>query len=298
VKPLISLLIGLVIAALCSQAMAAPATVNFFCTVAGGHRKANAQPLGADAFVEVGAFIDNFDPTPANRPLWRDKWRSLQRVMYDPQTQFFSGAASYTSNVAPFTTNNKVWIWIFDLSGNWALYSNTGWTWPTTVGPGGLPLDCSPDTANITRAGTVSVSNPEIVCSLVTDAPPPGVTYEKWAELTLPIGARGKTTDHDQDGQNNLVEYAFGTNPANAGSFSSPGKVKNYGGQNCLAVEFQKYWALDVTYTVQWSENLQDWFTSNLTTIENTTARLEVRDANPLGSQTKRFLRVHISSPN
>lgn len=184
------------------------------------------------------------------------------------------------------------------MDGNWALYSNTNWKWPSTSEPAGFPTSLTPGTANITRAGAVSATNPEIVCELVTDAPPPAVTYMQWADLTLPVGARDKTTDHDKDGQNNLVEYAFGTNPANAGSFSRAVKVKNYAGQNYLAVEFQKYWAVDVTYTVQWSENLQDWFTNNLTTIENTTARLEVRDANPLGAQTKRFLRVLISSPN
>lgn len=287
------------LSAIASQAMAATATVQYLCTPGGGHRKANAQPLGADTFVEVGAFTVGFDPTPANRPLWKQNWHALQRVMYDPLTQYFDGSANLTNNNTPFTTTNKVWIWIFDLSGNWALFSNTGWTWPSTVGPGGPPLDpLTPATANITRAGSVSASNPEIVCELVTNAPPPGVTYTQWADLTLPNGSRGKTTDYDGDGQNNLLEYAFGTNPASAGSVSAVVKVKNYSGSNHLAAEIQKYWAMDVTYTVQWSDNLSDWFATGLITVENTTARLEVRDTNPLGTNAKRFLRVLVSSPN
>ena len=75
-------------------------------------------------------------------------------------------------------------------------------------------------------------------------------------------------------------------------------KVKNYSGSNHLAAEIQNYWAIDVTYTVQWSDNLSQWFTTGLTTVENTTARLEVKDTNPLGTNAKRFLRVLVSSPN
>ena len=298
-KRICTFLVGLIYAVLCSQAWAATATVQYLCTPAGGHLKANGQPLGASTFVEVGAFTVGFDPTFANRASWKANWTALQRVMYNPQTQYFDGSANFTSNDPPFTTSNKVWIWIFDLSGNWALYSNTNWTWPSTVGPGGPPLDpFTPGTANITRAGTVSATNPEIVCQLVTDAPPPAVTYTDWANALLPSGARGKTTDHDLDGQNNLMEYAFGTNPANAGSFSSVVKVKNYSGQNHLAAEIQKYWAVNVTYTVQWSDNLGNWYTTGLTTVENTMARLEVRDTNPIGADAKRFMRVLVSSPD
>jgi hypothetical protein len=299
VKRFGSYLIVLTLALLSSQAWAGTQTVQYLCTPAGGHLKANGQPLGAGTFVEVGAFNVGFDPTSANRASWKANWTALQRVTYNAQTQYFDGSADLTSNAAPFTTTNKVWFWIFDLSGNWALYSNTNWTWPNTVGPGGPPLTpFTPDTANIVRAGSVSTSNPEIVCQLVTDAPPPGVTYAVWAGALLPTGAQGKTTDHDGDGQNNLMEYAFGTNPASAGSFSSVVKVKNYSGQNHLAAEIQKYFAVDITYTVQWSDNLSDWFTSGLTTVQNTTARLEVRDANPIGANARRFLRVLVSSPN
>jgi hypothetical protein len=272
-------------------------TVQYVCTPAGGHLKANGQPLGAGTFVEVGAFNVGFDPTPANRASWKTNWNAIQRVVYDVPTQYFDGTVNLTNNNPPFTTSNKVWIWIFDLSGNWALFSNTSWTWPSTAGGGGFPLTCSPDGANITRAGTVSATNPEIICQLVTDAPPPGVTYTDWAAALLPLGAQGKTTDHDGDGQNNLMEYAFGTNPASAGSFSTVVKVKNYSGQDHLAAEIQKYFAVDVTYTVQWSDNLSNWYTTGLTTVENTTARLEVRDTNPLGTNAKRFMRVLVSSP-
>lgn len=297
-KRFFSFILGLLFASLFAQAWAGTVTVNYFCTPGGGHRKANAQPLGADTLVEVGAFSPGFDPTSSNRASWKANWTALQRVVYNPQTQYFDGAANLTSNAAPFTTSNRVWIWVFDLSGNWALFSNTSWTWPSTVGPGGLPLTCSPNTATIVRAGSVSTTNPEIVCQLVTDAPPPSVTYTDWANVLLPAGARGRTTDHDLDGQNNFLEYAFGTNPASAGSFSSVVKVKNYSGQNHIAAEIQKYFAVDVTYTVQWSDNLSNWFTTGLTVVENTAARLEVRDTNPIGAQSRRFMRVLVSSPN
>lgn len=45
-----------------------------------------------------------------------------------------------------------------------------------------------------------------------------------------------------------ILSSTFGTDPANAGSFSSVVKVKNYSGQNHLAAEIQKYFAVDVTY--------------------------------------------------
>lgn len=288
--------VGFVLSGLTSQVLAVEQTVNFSTAVNGGHLKANNQPLGSDTFIELGAFTPGFAPTSLNRASWKQNWNPLARRAYNAQTQYFSGSANITTNTTPYTTTNKAWVWVFDRSGNWALYSDNSWTWPDTSGTA-LPLDCNPGSANIVVAGQVNATNPRIVCELVTDAPSPGVTYTQWADLVLPEGSRGQTTDYDGDGQNNFIEYAFGTDASNRNSFFTDVRNRDYSGQSYLSAKVLKGWATGLTYTVQWSDNLSNWYTTGLTTVSDTATLLEVRDTNPIGTETKRFMRVMVSSP-
>lgn len=104
--------------------------------------------------------------------------------------------------------------------------------------------------------------------------------------------------DKENDGASNLLEYAFFTDP-NSGTSLPVFPPVTTGGNLSLTYHRAKA-ASEVSYTAQWSENLVDWFTSDLTDAPtgNETADTVERvitisqDADP-----KKFLRVLVSIP-
>lgn len=271
--------------------------VVFFTQSGALHVKDNNQPLGRDTFVELGAFAENFTPTSANRSLWRANWTGIKRVAYDASARFFSDTVTLSNNNAPFTTANRVWLWIFDRSGQWCLMGNPDWRWPlVTIGPPALPLEVSPTLANVVLAGTVSTS-PLVKCELVTDDAGPTVTYEEEAALLLPADMRGPHQDADGDGQSNWYEYAFGSNPMDRNSTSQVVAVRSYSGQSYLSAKINRGWSANVQFDVQWSEDLRTWQNSGMTTVVSSLRLLEVREQNPVGSHSRRFMRVRVTGP-
>jgi hypothetical protein len=270
--------------------------VNFFTANGASHVKNNNQPLGKETYIELGAFAENFTPTTANRSQWRANWTGIKRVAYDATTSFFSETVTLTNNNAPFTTTNRVWLWIFDRSGQWCLMGNSNWRWPLSIGPPGLPLDVSPGLSNEVLAGTVSTS-PLVKCELVTDDAGPTVTYEEEAALLLPADVRGPHQDADGDGQSNWYEYAFGSNPVDRNSTSQVVAVRNDLGQSYLTAKINRGWTSGVNFQVQWSEDLRTWQSTGMTSVVSSLRLLEVRDSAPIGANAKRFIRVRITSP-
>jgi hypothetical protein len=271
--------------------------VNFFSSGSGQHVKSDMQLLGSDALVELGAFVPTFTPTVQNRASWRTNWRGLKRVRYDAASQFFSGAVTLTNNDSPFTTSNQIWVWIFDRSGQWCLYSNTNWLWPSAAPGPSFPIDVSPAGASVSLAGTASASTPRVRCELVSDAAGPVVTYEEEAEILLPAGLRGAHQDADGDGQSNWFEYAFGSDPMNRNSTAQVVAVRNYGGQPYLSAQINRGWTSGVQYQVQWSTDLSNWQTTGMTSVVDNLRLLEIRESQPVGANAKRFMRVRITSP-
>lgn len=299
VKHYPSVIVSLLLVVLIGSASAINRSFLVGCASGGGHLKANGQPLGYDCMVEVGAFTVGFDPESGNRALWKANWHPIKRVNYFTDTQDFTAAVLIENNNVPYTTTNKIWVWVFDSSGNWNLFSNTSWLWPNTNFPDfGLPTTYSPSTANIVRAGSVSNSNPELTCELVTDAAGPGVTFPQWAELKLPEGFRTKGGDYDGDGQSNLMEYALGSDATDRRNFSAAVQVRDYSGQSYLSAKVNRGYTTGVNYTVQWSNTLTGWQSTGLTTLVNSNALLEVRDAAITGTDPRRFMRVHIYCPD
>lgn len=270
--------------------------VNFFTASGASHVKNNNQPLGKDTYIELGAFAENFTPTTANRSQWRANWTGIKRVAYNATTSFFDDSVTLTNNNAPFTTTNRVWLWIFDRSGQWCLMGNSNWRWPLSIGPPGLPLDVSPGLSNEVLAGTVSTSA-LVKCELVTDDAGPTVTYEEEAALLLPADVRGPHQDADGDGQSNWYEYAFGSNPVDRNSTSQVVAVRNDSGQSYLTAKINRGWTSGVNFQVQWSEDLRTWQSTGMTSVVSSLRLLEVRDSAPIGANAKRFMRVRITSP-
>lgn len=93
--------------------------------------------------------------------------------------------------------------------------------------------------------------------------------YEAWAAANGATG--GQSGDPDGDGYNNLMEFAFGTDPTvnSAGSISYSGGVVTATGQPVLEVDGGIYYAVfgrrvdyqaaGLTYTVEFSNALSSW---------------------------------------
>ena len=111
--------------------------------------------------------------------------------------------------------------------------------------------------------------------------------------------------DADADRLNNFEEYAWARNPRSADNVSlTTASIVNDGGTNYLAVTFKRpHKALDVTYTVQTSDNLATgpWTpTTNqfgpTLDLGGGAEQVTFRDTAAL-STTTRFIRVRATKP-
>ena len=141
--------------------------------------------------------------------------------------------------------------------------------------------------------------------------PPFSMTLLKWTQsaadawrytnlgTTSNTGTAADTADPDQDGVNNLLEYALNTNPQNASSRELPtSSISNISGQNYLTLTVTKNpSATDLAYTVEVTSDLVNWFSgpTYTTTITNTSTSLVVRDNTPMSSNPRRFIRLKVT---
>ena len=125
----------------------------------------------------------------------------------------------------------------------------------------------------------------------------------------------GNYADPDGDGLSNLEEYAFNTDPlASNPTRSVSASLVTTNGQKFLALTFPLVTAaLDITYRVEASPDLQSWLTgctysgtnrvtvtAHTTEFSRTGAGLEtiiVRDNTPVGATPHRFLRLRVTRP-
>ena len=137
--------------------------------------------------------------------------------------------------------------------------------------------------------------------------------FDSWANSNGATG--GKAVDPDGDGYNNLMEFAFDTNPAtnSAASLAYSRGVVTAHGQPLLVQESGTYYAVfgrrvnyvaaGLVYTVQFSAGLDQWISS--VTVPTTVATDGVIDAvqipfpnlvsTPSGPKKPTFFRLVIS---
>lgn len=192
-----------------------------------------------------------------------------------------------------------------------------------TVNLGGSPIGTMAD-ANVGTAKPVTVTGFSISGSSATNyslSQPTGLTvdilestpFNVWAIANNATG--GKSGDPDADTFVNLMEYAFGTNPAVSANnpITFANGVVTTPGQPVLQVEAGVYYAVfarrvdhltaGVTYTVQFSAGLNQWSTSmtapNVIATDGTIDAVRIRFPNfvstPSGPKKPTFFQVQVS---
>jgi hypothetical protein len=192
-----------------------------------------------------------------------------------------------------------------------------------TVTLGGSPIGTMAD-PNVGTAKPVTVTGFSISGSSATNyslSQPTGLTvdilestpFSVWAIANNATG--GKDGDPDADSYNNLMEYAFGTNPTVSATnpITFANGVVITPGQPVLQVEAGVYYAVfarrvdhltaGVTYTVQFSAGLNQWSTSmtapTVIATDDTIDAVRIRFPNfvstPSGPKKPTFFLVQIS---
>ena len=108
---------------------------------------------------------------------------------------------------------------------------------------------------------------------------PATASYTSWADGTFVPPLTQQLPDDNQDGDslNNLQEFAFGTQPTlstgeivyASGTLTRPGSPKTVAAAGMYSMVFGRradYVAAGLTYTVQFSANLNSWVDNNDTT--------------------------------
>lgn len=126
------------------------------------------------------------------------------------------------------------------------------------------------------------------------------------AQIAGGLGLPG--ADADGDGATNLLEAAVGTSPTSASSVPLGDGVTTVssGGQQYLEIEFTKGpEAVGLWFGAQFSTVLGSWLpvlpnpgsNATYTVIEDSPARLVVRDNTPISANDRRFGRIVVRRP-
>jgi hypothetical protein len=280
----------------------------------GPHLQSNGSAMTSAFIFELGGFADGFVPTSTNTAEWAAKWRSLGAASFQPLNQRFQGFSTLTTNSDPFGVTQPVYIWGYNPNASfteWVLIRKTSWGWPNTNSPIS-PSDpyytvTVEETGYSTIVGSVNQSGAVIKSAVVSNSPLPSVSYAAWVVENFFLSEQadpnivGQGADPDDDGQTNLYEYAFGTNPK-LPSIASAVKldVVNVTSQSFAQLTLNLSPRAQVTPQLQESSALQVFTALSPApiTIQNTPGALILRDPTPINAASPRnFYRVQITSP-
>jgi hypothetical protein len=168
----------------------------------------------------------------------------------------------------------------------------------TLIAPGSVPDHADPTNWRSSSAagGTPGASEP------TTD-------YSDWQTANFGPGTppgSGELDDADFDGYENLLEYAFASDPNDGASFAKiEALLVTDGAEQFPAVRYTRASGLpDVTFTVQSSTALDTWESGETATVQvgttvangDGTETVTVRSTTPVDPQAKSFLRVMVQS--
>ncbi|NJM36493.1 MAG: hypothetical protein HC845_00670 [Akkermansiaceae bacterium] len=280
----------------------------------GPHLQSNGSAMTSRFIFEVGGFVDGFVPTSENTAQWAGKWRSLGGANFQPANLRFQGASTLTTNQDPFGVSQQVYIWGYGLGGSsaeWVLIRNTSWAWPDTT----VPFTPSAPFYTVTAAeagyttvvGHVNQSGIVIKSTAVSNSPTPSVSYTAWVVENFFISEQsdpaivGQVADPDGDGQTNIYEYAFGTNPKQTSMASVPQlDIMNVNSQSFAQITMNFSPRAQVTMQLHQSSDLQTFTALSPApiTVLNTQGTLILRDSAAIHTGSPRkFYRMQFTSP-
>ncbi len=152
--------------------------------------------------------------------------------------------------------------------------------------------------------GSLQKTNTDKDLTLVLTATKPIHTWRQlhfgdWRET----GTSANDADPDNDGLNNLMEYALGCSPTVPTGGSRPkSSITTIDGSNYVYIQYTRPdpAPADVVYDVQSSADLQTWASNSVVTlstaVENGVATVRVRATQDLSS-SQRFLRLKVLAP-
>lgn len=276
-------------------------------TIGRNHLTSTGAALPGSFVFELGAFDAGFTPTAANAADWATKWRAASRAAYDPVTRYFSGSHNFTTNTAPFFPGAQGYMW--GISGReWVLIKRSNWLWPVGNPVGGPPTTWSADGAVTAVVGSVVSpgANFYYQTAAVSGALPPALPWSEWQKLYFTpaqladLAVSGPDADPDGDGQKNVMEYAAATWPVRAASVRLPGVdlllIPTPAGSH-VALRFRSDLRAQLVVTGGRSSGLQTWDYAPAATVvvSSSAGEIVIRDADPLGAVSKRFLRLRIA---
>ena len=187
-------------------------------------------------------------------------------------------------------------------SSNPALIPNNSLAFTGTGCGRNLNATPAPNTAGvstITVTATDSTGNADTTTYQITVGSPIEIWNQQWFDSPTATGSASPGADPDQDGENNLLEFATGQNP-NTGSLTDTTLVATPGANlDFTYLRAKSAIAGGIAYSVEWSENLntgswtssgviQEFITQDLGNEIKITARI------PIGTSAARFVRLRM----
>ncbi len=177
--------------------------IHWFSSLDHFNFSSDERPMNKAYRFELGVFRDGFVPTIENRAEWSTYWTSAQRVQYNEAHGWYSGYLVVAQNDAPFTAGAEAWVWGFtgDASGgDWLLFRNPSWRWPTANPRLPVARNWNAKTANLVLTGAVDSDGAQLLRGeAIENAAPPSTTFEQW------IAETGASADAE-----NLIRFATG----------------------------------------------------------------------------------------
>ncbi len=194
--------------------------------------------------------------------------------------------------------------------------ANLSYTWVATTVPAGAPTPTfSPNGTNSAKNTTASFYQSGLYTFTATITDSGGLSTTSAVNVTVTLtpvnswlsqkfGANagnpaiaGLAADPDGDGLNNLLEYAFNSNPLAGEAAVFP--TVEYDGVNVTITYQRNLNASDLTWQVQETTDFTSWNPASVTeSILSTSGDTQtVQDAVPIGSAGLKFLRLQVSMP-
>lgn len=273
-------------------------SINWYIPPPLANLTSTGQNMDAMFQFQLGVFSGGFVPTAGNMARWAEFWVSADSTSYNPTSKVFDDTFLVTANPAPFTAGAKAYIWgrsAGPAKDEWILFRKSDWNWPVAD-----PMSPFEITWNIASANATN----EVILGTITPGGSPFLmkseavqSYAQWRDATLAgMPLNGPNDDPDRDSVSNLLEFVFGTSPAQAAATpATPTSFVEVSGQSYLQISIPRLRNRLATMTVEVSSNLIQWNSGSAFTTEvsNSAETLVVRDKTASGAGLpQRFMRL------